>query len=555
MPVKTDKTTRQKRHLYHRFHQVSRQFPDQIALVASGGLGNSYTYAEVDLRIRQLATGLRNNDLVKQPMIGLLSENRPEWAMAYLAILAAGGTVVPIDANLKPLEIAYIVGHAKIEVVVCSGCFEKLLKESNPALKLVSFDVESPNHYGHLLDPPPEEITSPENDTAALIYTSGTTGDPKAVLLMHQNLISNLEGIKAALKFDENDTFLSVLPLHHTFEATCGFLTPLMSGSTIVYARTLKSKEIMADIQRSQATIMCGVPLLFEKMYHTVNRAIGSAPPVRRVLFRILYMLSTLGWRFGMKPGKTLFKSLREKAGVSSIRMFVSGGAAIPPKISAFFNHIGFDFMQGYGMTECSPVISVNLPGNIRFDSVGPLLPGVEVRINEPNAAEIGEIIVRGDNVSPGYKDNPEKTAELLRDGWLYTGDLGRLTGGHLYITGRAKNIIISAAGKNIYPEEIEENLNESSFVMEAVVFGRSKVDRQGEEVCAVIVPDCEEVNACYEMPTGKPDMEKVREVIAEVVSCVNAQMADYKRISSFDIQLEELEKTSTRKVKRFLYE
>jgi long-chain acyl-CoA synthetase len=141
-----------------------------------------------------------------------------------------------------------------------------------------------------------------------------------------------------------------------------------------------------------------------------------------------------------------------------------------------------------------------------------------------------------------------------LRDGWLHTGDLGRLTDGHLYITGRAKNIIISAAGKNIYPEEIEENLNESRFVFEAIVFGRSKVGKQGEEVCAVIVPDCEEVKACYDMPAGQPDMDKIREVIAEVVSCVNAQMADYKRISSFDIQLEELEKTSTRKVKRFLY-
>jgi long-chain acyl-CoA synthetase len=373
-------------------------------------------------------------------------------------------------------------------------------------------------------------------------------------MLTHRNLLGDLKGIDLALDFRPTDVMLSILPLHHTFEATCGFLMPLTSGLSVVYARSLKSRDIFEDLAFNKATIMCGVPLIYEKFYQGIQRGITAAPVHRRILFRILFAMSSLGWKLGRKWGQGLFSHLRQKAGLDSIRMFVSGGAPLPSSISRFFNLIGFDFLQGYGMTETSPVVSANRPDDIEFGSSGPPLPGVEVRIDKPNAEGIGEILVRGDICTPGYKDNPEQTAALIVDGWLYTGDLGHLRRGHVWITGRAKNLIISAAGKNIYPEELEEKLVDSGFVLEALVVGRKKKGRQGEEVRAIIVPDVEQFAVELGMSAGEPDMTKVTETLKEVVAQINQQVSDYKRISDFDVQLQELEKTSSKKVKRFIY-
>jgi long-chain acyl-CoA synthetase len=536
------------------FEQVARQCPEQIAFKADGGKGQCYTYGEVVSLVGRLAAGLSRPEFAQVELIGILSENRPEWGIAYLGILAAGRTVVPIDANLKEDEISFIIQDAGLPIVFVSGRFESMLHQRHPSVRILSFEEDSRYCWRSLIGS--EAATAKTvNNTAVLIYTSGTTGTPKAVELTHRNILANLEGISASLQFDRNDVFLSVLPLHHTFEATCGFLTPLMSGSTIVYARSLKSKEILEDIAANRVTLMCGVPLLFEKMYHSMQRKIASASVGRRLLFHTLLGLSAFGWQLGYKLGRTLFRSLRRKAGLDSIRMFVSGGAALPPRIARFFNLIGFDFLQGYGMTECSPVLSVNRPDDIKFGSVGPPLANMTVKIHNPDADGVGEIIVKGDNVTPGYRGNPEKTAELIVDGWLHTGDLGRLHDGHLWITGRRKNVIISAAGKNIYPEELEEKLLESNYVLEAVVFGRRKEGKQGEEVRALIVPDTKQLEADFGISAESPDMEAVEKIIADVVREVNERVADYKRITGFDLQLEELEKTSTKKVKRYLYQ
>jgi long-chain acyl-CoA synthetase len=394
------------------------------------------------------------------------------------------------------------------------------------------------------------------SDVAVLIYTSGTTGNPKAVQLTHGNLIANLESVNRSLDFGPSDVWCSVLPLHHTFEATCGFLAALDCGATVVYARSLKSRDIIEDISANRATVMCGVPLLFEKMYQSIQRGVQAAPLPRRLLFGVLFGLSGFGWALGQRWGRGLFRSLRARTGMVPMRLFVSGGAPLPPHIARFFNLIGFGFLQGYGLTECSPVVSVNRPHDIKFGSVGPPLDGVEVCIGEADAGGIGEILIRGGNVTPGYKDNPAKTAELFgAEGWLHTGDLGCLKNGHLWITGRAKNLIVSAAGKNIYPEELEEKLCASSLILEALVFGASREGRQGEEVRAVLVPDKEQFAAELGMSTDRPDMTLIGQKLTEVVSAVNAQVADYKRIAGFDVRLEELEKTSTKKVKRFLYQ
>lgn len=541
-------------HLFHAFVAAAERHRHLKAFRPDGGRGDAYSYADALDMARRLGGALAGPSFADQPQIGLLSENCAEWPIAYLGILAAGKTVVPIDANLKETEIGYILGHARLRTVLCSDTFAGRLLDSEFPLDVFSLAADSPHTWTRLLRSEPVGDVPGDNNTAVLIYTSGTTGRPKAVVLTHANLLANLRSIETALRFGPHDVFLSILPLHHTFEATCGFLAPVMSGASIVYARSFKSKEILADIGYNGVTIMCGVPLLFEKMYHSMYRAIEGAPAGTRTLFHALFRLSAAGRALGRDWGKPLFRSLREKAGLSSIRLFVSGGAALPPAIARFFNLIGFDLLPGYGLSECAPVVSVNRPGDIRFGSVGPPLDGIEVRIDNPDRQGIGEIIARGDNNTPGYLDEPELTAGLIRDGWLYTGDLGCLKRGHLWITGRRKNLIVSAAGKNIYPEELEELLLESPYVMETIVVGRPKSGRQGEDVFALIVPDLEQFSQEFDMPSAAPDHDRIAGVISGVVNQVNDRVSDYKRISRHEVRFEELEKTSTKKVKRFMY-
>ncbi len=547
------KTTQQ--NVFSRFLGAAAKHAQRIAFKADGGRGQAYTYTEVADLASGVATGLGGPQFDDQPDIGLLSENRPEWAIAYLAIIAAGKTVVPIDANLKNNEIAWIINHAGLRTVIASDKFQDNLSGISSDLQIFSFAPDSENYWLQLSSDGDTPPAAGPDTPAVLIYTSGTTGIPKAVELTHRNLTANLDGIRGALVFNQDDVFLSVLPLHHTFEATCGFLAPITSGSTIIYARSLKSRDILDGIALNKVTVMTGVPLLFEKMYHKLRRGIADAPAHRRALYRSLWTVAGLGWKLGAEEtGRRLFGSLRERAGLGTIRMFVSGGAPLPAEISRFFNYLGFNLMQGYGLTECSPVVAVNLPGDIRFGSVGPPLKNLEIKIDNPNPAGIGEILVRGDSTTPGYRGNKEATEELYSGDWLCTGDVGTLKDGHLWITGRQKNVIISAAGKNVYPEELEERLVTSLYVMEAVVLGRRKEGKQGEDVFAVIVPDIDQFKAEFGMLPEQPDMKKIREVLGGVIREVNGQVADYKRIDAFEVQLEELEKTSTKKVKRFRY-
>jgi len=542
--------------VFDAFAECAAQHPSLPALLGGGGLGASYSYGEVADFATGLAVGLMRGKLIDAQGVALLSENCAEWPLAYLAILAAGGTVVPIDANLTESEIDYVIDHSGARSIFCSLKFADSIRHQRPDLELFAFGDDPTSGWRRLLSDAPHHRPDRANEVAVVIYTSGTTGDPKAVELTHTNLLANLEGIRRAIHFGSEDCFLSVLPLHHTFEATTGFLTPLMAGARIVYARSLKSSQLIQDIAHNRATVIIGVPLLYEKMASSFHRKIALAPIHRRVLVRCLMAVSGLAWDHRHKWGKNLLKGLRRRAGMDSLRMMVCGGAPLPPSIARFFSLIGFDFLQGYGLTETSPVVCVHRPDDITCASVGPPLANVEVRIDSPDENGVGEILIRGDNVTPGYRGNQEQTNLLLRDGWLYSGDLGRLEDGHLYVTGRAKNVIVSAAGKNIYPEELEEHLCASDLVAEAVVFGRPKVNRQGEEVHALIVPDMEAIEDIEGITVDSGEAVKRMEPIIEgIVREVNERVAPYKRIARHSVQLEELKKTSTKKIKRNFYQ
>jgi len=539
---------------------VCRRFPDKIALIGAGKDGIRYSYARIAKLVLEIASELRATGLKRGDRIGLLAENCPEWGIFYQAVLYAGGVIVPLDCALKTRELANLMRVSEISTVVCSDKKYETVAEiitlndlSIAPLRLMALVHQPDEIPGEMPTVAPPECGP--DDTAALIYTSGTTGEPKGVVLTHGNLTANMEGMVHSMDLYQDDIFFSVLPLHHTLEATAGMLLPLFVGLTIVYSRSLKSRDIMDGIKNHRATCMVAVPLLYEKMYNTIHRRISEQSSFKKITLGTMFQASKAGWKVKVRVGRALFRNLREKAGLGTMRLFVSGGAPLPARVGEWFNLMGFTLVEGYGLTECSPVVAVNRPDDIRFGSVGPPLINTEIAIRNPSPDGIGEIIVKTPSATPGYLNNTEATAELRNEEWLFTGDLGKIEDGHLYITGRKKNLIISGAGKNIYPEEIEAELDFSPYIAEALVLGRKHTSKAGEEVCALIVPDFEQIGQDKPAVADKPSPKDVREMIAQEVAEVNGRLADFKRITTFEIQYDELEKTSTKKIKRNLYQ
>lgn len=518
------------------------------------GEDHTISYSDLAQAVSRHASAL--NQIEAQQPIGLLSENRPEWCQVYLAILSADGVVVPIDSLLKKEEITRIVEQSGIKILYVSNRYfdmaEGIIERQKREIDLRSVDDIPDAEPGAL----PSSFPDKSDQAAVLIFTSGTTGGSKKVILTHRNILSDVIGFASMFDFQPKHRFLSVLPLHHTFEATCGFLMPLFHGCVIYYVRELNSREILQGIKKHRITHFISVPLLYEKIYAGIMSGVKKAPFVKRTLFNALFKTSRMVTSItGKSPGQKLFASFRKKAGLDSIELFISGGAPLPPDIPKNFGLMGFSFVEGYGLTETSPVLTVNPPGQGRYGSVGKALPNVEVKIDQPNEVGVGEIIARGPMITPGYDDNPEATAELIRDGWLYTGDLGRIdSDGYLYIVGRKKSLIVSAAGKNIYPEEIEGELLKSDLVREAVVVG-NKSDAGREEVAAFIHPDMELVASKSEKEISEVTMEDIKTYLDPWIKEVNNKIASYKRIKHVTYEPEELVKTSTKKIKRFIYQ
>ncbi|MCK5126582.1 MAG: AMP-binding protein [candidate division Zixibacteria bacterium] len=501
---------------------------------------------ECSAHLGKLASGQR---------VGLLAENRPEWGKAYLAILASGGIVVPIDALLKQNEFQNIIEQAGITKLIVSHSFIDTAEEINKSLeyKIEIIDLENIPE-SDVSDYQPNFVTDPHN-TAVLIFTSGTTGNAKKVILTHENILSDIDSLLDIVNFQEGDRFLSVLPLHHTFEATLGFLIPLLNGCAVYYIRELNSREIMTGFQKNKITHFVSVPLIYEKLYQGILGAVKKAPPTKRALFSIsrkatgaIYSLT------GKNAGTQLFKSLRKKAGLENLKLFVSGGAPLPMEVNKGLNLLGIKLLEGYGLTETSPVLTCNRPDKIKFGTVGLPVKNVKIKIDQPDDNGVGEVLAKGPMITPGYQDNPEATEELFRDGWMCTGDLGSIDSeGFLTIKGRAKNLIVSAAGKNIYPEEIESELLNSEYILEAMVYAHQASNGR-EEVGAMIFPDLELIAGKINKKPEEVIEDDVKEVIQSEIRHICSKMAGYKRIKHITFTQEELQKTSTRKIKRYLY-
>lgn len=508
--------------------------------------GKSYrkiTYGKTLHLVGRIQTVLIKTGIKSGDRVALISENRPEWALSYLAIVGLGAIAVPLDAFLNPEEVQPLLKDSDTKAIILSKKYIDYIKKTK--LEGRSLFMEEFENF------PTPTLTLPGEvkleDIASIVYTSGTTGAPKGVMLSHNNIMSNVVSVASLFDTVPKENLLSILPLHHTFETTVGFLAPFYKGSIITFAESLKSNKILANMQETGVTAMCGVPLLYQLLYNSIVREVEEKNLSK--LFSILFLISKFFRNvIDVNLGKFLFASVHKKFG-GKIRFFVSGGAALDPDIARNFEIMGFTMLQGYGLTESSPVLACCTLEKNKIGSVGQPIPGIEIRIS--GTGKVGEILAAGHSIMKGYYNQKEFTSRVLIDNWLHTGDLGYLDeNGYLFITGRSKDIIVTASGVNVYPEVIEFSLNKIPVVKESCVIGVKVKDglRKGaEEVVALIVPDIE-----YLEKLGNEDDESIKEMIAQEVQNYNRRIADSKRIARFIIRKEELPKTRLKKLKRF---
>ncbi|MFA5834784.1 MAG: AMP-binding protein [Bacteroidota bacterium] len=543
--------------------QSSKRYGDKLALEDLNDTPiPRLTYAALMKQILKFGSALKALGIKERSHIAVIGENRVQWALSYLTMSCFNYVVVPIDRNLHQNEILNVIHESDAEAVIFTAQYEQIFIESHSSLHNVKHYISmDPISLGKLFHSMSELIRNSHgcaidelpkinpNEMGAIIFTSGTLGRAKGVMLSQHNISSNLTAMLSIFMMYPSDRFLSVLPIHHTYECNCGLLCPLYAGSSIHFARSLKT--VVEDLQRVKATILLGVPLLYDKMFKRIHKGIQEKKTVAKVLnplIKFTDILQTVGWK---NAKKSIFKELHHKFG-GSIRFFIAGGAAPDPLVAKGLRDLGFNFIQGYGLTETSPILALNSPFNLKDDAAGFPLPGAEIRIHEPDKEGIGEVFGRGPNVMLGYYKNPAATAEVFHDGWFKTGDLGYFDDdGFLHISGRKKNVIISKSGKNVFPEEIEDVLNRSPFILESLVYGAedAKLD---EIISAQIVVDAEAFIELAESTGKEITKDFLHQVIADEVSKANKQISSYKQVRKFIIRDQEFLKTTTQKIKRF---
>ncbi|MCX7994396.1 MAG: AMP-binding protein [candidate division WOR-3 bacterium] len=530
------------------FEESVKNYPDNIALKKREDV---YTYRQLKDRVLAVKHHLYSLGLNPGERFAVLGENSPEWAISYLGILRAGLVCVPLDALHSEAELIHILRESGARGVISSETHMYKIDSIKGELKELKWIINM-KEIRNLHAPGKEvKIEIDPDSLAVLIFTSGTTGLAKAVMLSHKNIISNLQSIEKIIPIYHTDSLVSIIPMHHTFEATCGFLYPLYCGASIFYPPSLKPTDLIATFKEAKITCLIAVPLLFEKFLTGLQRKIASSSIPTKLAFTTISGVASI-FKFLSRP---LFSRVRKEMGLERLRLAVSGGAALSSKVFRGLEMLGIPILQGYGLTEAAPVVSVNPPERPKNDSVGKPLPGVEVRIHEPDEYGIGELIVKGPNVMLGYYNNEKATAEVLKDGWLYTGDLGYIDNeGYIHITGRKKSLIVTPAGKNIIPEELEEKLLESKWIKEVLVVPRIDATTKKEEVCALVYPNyelLEEYSIAHNITLELADIERI---IREEIKKVNEKLPAYKRITKFEIREEEFPKTTTQKIKRHMF-
>ncbi len=554
-------------------NDVCDRYSHNIAFRMRRGSGafDELEFAEVKKRVQRYAAALTALGMQKGDRLGLISENRIEWALTYLSAVYNGIVVVPFDIHTSQQGLVVYAKFADLKGIAFSEKYSQQASEmcaAAPDCSLqISFDRESSGPSSHHLadllatesaaTPAPEVAELPpleKQDPAAIIFTSGTTGNPKGVTLNHYGIIANSNASKTSLPIDEHDNFVAVLPFHHTYPTTCSFISPFSVGGAVTIVEKIIGQKIIADIRDSRGTIIIGVPLLFDKLKKGIAGKLDQLPPVKRNIIKLMRSVSRLGLKTGLPLGRALFKGLREKAGLNSLRLLVSGGGPLAHSTALFFEELGFKIVQGYGMSENGPLITTNTEKRCDNRSAGLPVVNTDIRIADKDNSGVGEIQVTSPSLMLGYFRNPEATKETFtEDGYLKTGDLGYFDQrGFLFINGRSKNMIVTSGGKNVFPEEIEALFPANGPIAEVLIMGQELINSRGERVIAVCVPDYEGLKEEY---GGRlPSDEEIEQMIKTEVAEVNRRLESHQKIERTYIRSEGFEKTASDKIKRFLY-
>ncbi len=536
------------------FDTSVKRFPTRVAMrIERDGRKEQYTYEDVNELTLRAAGFFVKNAIAAGSRVILFSNNMPEWGMTYFGILKAGATAIPIDPASSIDEIVNFAKAGEAAAIVVSPKLAgenpdlaKSLKAAKLKVAVWTFDdvfemqAETEEAKRNALLPP--KVHS--NAIASLIFTSGTTGKPKAVMLSHKNFVNMISMLSSVLDMDLTDGVLSVLPMHHTFEFSAGFLTPFSNGTQITYLNELTAEDLSRTIENGHVTGMVGVPALWEMLHRRIKTRLRERGDwIADLADNVIDFNAWIRDNTPFNLGPIVFFPIHQGMG-GKMRYLISGGSALSEKVQKDLHGLGFTVLEGYGLTESSPVLTVARPGNkLLRGSVGKPLPGVEVKIDSPDENGVGEVLARGQNVMAGYYNNEEATEAVLQDRWLKTGDLGRIDDdGNLYIVGRSKDVIIDSNGKNIYPDEIEDIYGKSPLIKELSVVGLSD-DDGGEKIAALVVPDYEQDISLSRSETNKKVEEHFREI--------SAGIPFFKRVKVLHLTPFELPRTATRKVKR----
>lgn len=535
--------------------------PAYVFKTEKPGKFKEITYKQFKNDIDSLGTSLINLGL-KDKKIAVIGDNRYEWGVSYLAVTNGTGIVVPLDKALPNNEIESLIMRSEVEAIIYSSKYDEIMNQlkdkKNTDLKyFISMDLEESSDglisFKKLIQKGKEQLENGDRKfldaeinpdvMGIMLFTSGTTSQSKAVMLSQKNIVSNLMDIASVIKVDENDRFLSFLPLHHTFECTVGFLYPISKGSSIAFCEGIR--HIADNIKEFEITAMISVPVLYENMGKKVLKAIENKGQLKKVNFGM--KISNALLKVGVDVRDKIFKEVHQSLG-PKLRLLVAGGAALDPETEKVFNSLGITMYQGYGLTETSPVIAAEDDKFTKIGSIGKAFPSLDVKIDEANEEGIGELLVKGPTVMLGYYQNEEATKETIdENGWLHTGDLAKIDkDGFIFITGRKKYVIVLKNGKNIYPEELEILINKIAGVSESFVYG--KLEDDGDyKISAKIVYDKDIMKDVY----GITEEKEIRNKLWQEIKTINRTMPTYKYIKDIIVTDEELIKTTTRKIKR----
>ncbi len=551
---------------YDSFIQSVQKYPARIAaeLQRPSGELQSHTYAELRDKAESVGRWLQQSGMSEGVRCAIMAGNGPLWVAAYLGILSAGAVAVPLDTAFNATQVNKLLWDSGAAVIFTDAKNLALVETAvqETLVRVVMMDGSGEGKYSNLLgmfaagpgDFKPAKIQN--GDSAVIMYTSGTTSDPKGVTLTHANLLAEADAVFSFIPVSERDAILGVLPLFHSLAQMANLLLPYAVGARVVYLEETNTTELLRALSERGITLFACVPQFFYLIHERVMQEVKKRPALARTAFRAMMRVSGIGRmaglnRIGLNLGKLFFGKVHRLLG-PKMRYLITGGSAFDPKIGRDLQQLGFDVLQAYGLTETSGAASCTYPKRNVMGSVGPALPGVKIKITDPEPVEgfplpVGEIAIAGGVVMKGYYNRPDVNAEAIRDGWFYTGDLGFLDErGDLFITGRKKEMIVLSSGKNIYPEEIETQYLRSPFIKEICVMGL--MSRPGEpfseRLHAVIVPDFDVLR--------EKKIVNAREVIRFDVENLSSGLPSTKRILSFDLWPEPLPRTTTRKLKRF---